>query len=198
MMNCSFALAIRIRSFIKKTTQCNMVIRDHVNSKIKAIFLILTACLLFFSCENAGKSVAGKKVEIFLLASYDWIQDKCQVDPAAIVLQEKPFIENTDILSYDSKVYEYTLTEKATQKLTTILPRTPFAITVDKQVIFLFVHMPPIMSSTCLESITMSVDTSQSKMLLQLGYPWLTVGTAIDDKRNHPKLLETLANQGKL
>lgn len=75
----------------------------------------------------------------------------------------------------------------------------PFAVTVDKQVIYYGFFKPIISSSSCDHSITMDLDwTSGNKITLKLGYPGQVQGVTIDDKRNDSKLIATLRQQGKL
>ena len=79
------------------------------------------------------------------------------------------------------------------------MDRTPFAITVDKQVIYYGLFKPSISSSSCDHSITMDVSwSSASKIVLRLGYPGQLPGVTIDDQRNNPILLASLEKQGKL
>lgn len=77
--------------------------------------------------------------------------------------------------------------------------RTPFAVTVDKRVIYYAFYMPNYLSSSCDHSITMNIDwTSGNSIYLRLGYPGQLQGVPIEDKRNDPELLATLKAEGKL
>lgn len=161
-------------------------------------FLFIVFLFIITSC-NKDKVKAGNDVELYLLSSFQLVPGKCQVDSASTILQNLPLVGNQDILQYNRGTFEYTLSNAAMEKLKQLIGRTPFAITVDKKVIFFGFYMPSYMSSTCFNSITMNFSFSQSNsMFMNLGYPGELSGTFIDDQRNNPKLIVTFANQGKL
>jgi hypothetical protein len=150
-------------------------------------------------CLSCKKDNAGETVEIYLLKTYQTIATKCQIDPSVSILQDMPTIRNQDVLEYSKTDYQFKLTDVAIQKVKTFNDKTPFAVTVDKQVIYYGFFKPGISSSSCDHSITMDLDwTSGNKISLKLGYPGQLQGVTIDDKRNDPKLIATLRQQGKL
>lgn len=158
--------------------------------------LVLTACCL--SCKK-DKIKAGGTVEIYLLKTYQTVAGKCQIDTSVSILQDTATIKNQDILEYSKTNYEFKLTATAIQKVRTFRDFTPFAVTVDKQVIYYGFFKPSFSSSSCDNSITMDVDwTTGNKIFLRLGYPVPLQSVTIDDQRNNPKLIATLKNQGKL
>ena len=158
--------------------------------------LVLTACCL--SCKK-DKIKAGGTVEIYLLKTYQTVAGKCQIDTSASILQDTATIKNQDILEYSKTNYKFKLTATAIQKVRTFRDFTPFAVTVDKQVIYYGFFKPSFSSSSCDNSITMDVDwTTGNKLFLRLGYPVPLQSVTIDDQRNNPKLIATLKNQGKL
>lgn len=160
--------------------------------------LILIVCLFSFSCKKDNIK-AGQTVEIYLLKSFQTVAGKCQVDASASALQDTATIRNQDILEYSQTDYQFTLTSASIQKIKTFKDFTPFAVTVDKQVIYYGFFKPGISSSSCDNSITMDLDwASTNKILLRLGYPGQLQGVAIADERNDPRLIMTLKNQGKL
>lgn len=160
----------------------------------RSSFIILISVMLF-ACKKDATS-GGKPVEIYLLKSFQLVTGKCQVNAATVVLEDQPLVLNSDITAYNKSEYEYSLTGAAFDKIKTLTPRTPFAITVNKNVVFYFIFMPSIMSSTCDNSITMDLKYQEKQIYLRLGYPWAT-GT-IDDQRNNPAILESFKLQGKL
>lgn len=158
---------------------------------------LLSCCFLLSSCI---KMEWGRQqpVEVYLLQTHMAVAGKCQVDPATSVLQSTPLVANADIVRYAQKGFQLTLTPTGFEKIRSLPGRTPFAVTVDRQVVFFGYFMPSIMSSTCFESITMDLDASfANKVNFRLGYPW-TDKNAVADLRNHPALLEALAGQHKL
>lgn len=157
--------------------------------------LVLTSCCL--SCKK--DKIKGGSVEIYLLKTVQTVPGKCQIDASASILQDIATIKNQDILEYSQTNYEFKLTDTAIQKVKTFRDFTPFAVTVDKQVIYYGFFKPSFSSSSCDNSITMDVRwTTGNKISLRLGYPAPLQGVTVDDQRNNPKLIATLKNQGKL
>ncbi|NEU07625.1 hypothetical protein GZH53_04795 [Flavihumibacter sp. R14] len=164
---------------------------------MRSLFYVLTIIVLCLSCKKDNQK-AGKPVEIYLLKNYQLMAGKCQVDPSASVLQDIPAIRNQDILEYSETKYQFKLTNAAIQKVKDLRDFTPFAVTVDKQVIYYGFFKPGISSSSCDHSITMDVVWGSDKISMKLGYPGQMQGVIIDDQRNNPNLITALKNQGKL
>jgi secreted Zn-dependent insulinase-like peptidase len=102
-------------------------------------------------------------------------------------------------LAYSKTEHKFKLTGPAIQKIKTLFDKTPFAVTVDKQVVYYGFFKPAFSSSSCEHSITMDVAwASGNEIYLKLGYPAQLPGITIEDKRNDPTLLATLRKQGKL
>jgi hypothetical protein len=165
---------------------------------MRYILLAGSLIILLFSC-NKNREKAGKNVELYLLGSYRWVTGQCKVDSSQVVLESSPFIKNEDFLQYNSHSYQFTLTGSAHEKLRKLPGRTPFAVTVDKKVIYFGVYMPLYMSSVCFNSITMAESWDQpAGISINLASPGTMGGAGIDDQRNNPILLATLKSQGKL
>ncbi|MBN8836384.1 MAG: hypothetical protein J0I09_03945 [Sphingobacteriia bacterium] len=165
---------------------------------MRLLLIIIAVCIVFLSC-NKDNVKAGSTVEIYLLKSFQTLTGKCQIDASTASLQDTAIIRNQDILEYSQTNYQFKLTDTVIQKIKTFKDFTPFAVTVDKQVIYYGFFKPSISSSACFNSITMDLDwTSGNKINLKLGYPGQLQGVTIDDERNNPKLIITLGSQGKL
>lgn len=162
------------------------------------IFFILTATMFCFSCKKDNNQ-EGKTVEIFLLKTFKTIAGKCQVDPSASSLQNEPAISNDDIVAYYKNDFQFELSGTAFNRVKDFNDFTPFAVTVDKQVVYYGILKKSISSASCDHSITMNTDfLSGNKIAMILGYPGPIEGVTIDDQRNNPKLVTTLQAQGKL
>jgi hypothetical protein len=165
---------------------------------MRSITFTLILVAFFLSCKK-DKTQAGKTVEIYLLKTFKTVAGKCQVDPSSSELKDIPTIKNDDILQYSQKDYQFKLTDDGFQKVQAFTDLTPFAVTVDKQVIYYGIFKQSISSSSCDNSIIMNSDlTTENKIDMRLGYPGLFQGVTIDDQRNNSKLMATLRNQGKL
>jgi hypothetical protein len=165
---------------------------------MKQLLFILTVTAFFTSCKKDNAD-AGETVEIYLLKSFQTLADKCQVDPALSVLQDSATIQNQEILAYSKTEHKFKLTGPAIQKIKALFDKTPFAVTVDKQVVYYGFFKPMFSSSSCDQSITMDLAwASGNEIYLKLGYPAQLPGVTIEDKRNDPTLIATLRKQGKL
>lgn len=159
---------------------------------MKKLWLILLGLIPVLSCTKDH----NWQVEIYLLSSSSLIPGQCAVNPATAVLENTAFIKNDEIVSYDMTAYNFFLNPAASQKMQTLQLRAPFAVTVNKEIIYFGINMPGTMSSSCDHSITVSPFGDQ--LWVRLGYPGLMAGTVIDDQRNNPKLVGALRSQGKL
>lgn len=165
---------------------------------MRKLFSLLFLLSLFAAC-NKGSAEYTKEIEFYVLESYQFVTGKCQVNPSTAIIQNAPLISNNEILQYNKSRFEYRLSKAAIQKINALSPRSAFAVTVDKEIVFLGIYMPPTMSSTCEHSITMFALNNIAYM--HLGYPgWIQTPTTagIDDQRNNPSLLAALKAQGKL
>lgn len=165
---------------------------------MRSLIWIWTITLICFSCKKDNVKT-GETVEIYLLKTFQTVTGKCQINSSASLLQDTATIKNEDILEYSQSKYQFKLIDPAIQKVKTFKDFTPFAVTVDKQVIYYGFFKPNFSSSSCDDSITMDIDwTSGNKISLKLGYPGGLEGVIINDERNNLKLIATLKNQNKL
>jgi hypothetical protein len=121
---------------------------------------------------------------------------KCQIDTSASILQDTSIVKNDDILGYYKSTTQFVLSENSLQKIKALADGTPFALTVDKQIVYYGILKPSYSSSSCSGSITMDYVVSGNKVNMNLGYAGSDI--SIDDQRNNPKLIATLKSQGKL
>ncbi|SFQ05118.1 hypothetical protein [Hymenobacter arizonensis] len=164
-------------------------------TKLVLILAMAAACV---SCKK-DNSNSGETVEVYLLKSYQLTAGKCEIDASSAVLEDAAIIQNQEILEYAKTSYQFKLADPAVQKTKALGDRTPFAVTVDKKVIYYGFFKPGYSSSSCDHSITMDLDwTTGNRISLKLGYPGPLQGVTIEDRRNNPVLLATLNKQGKL
>ena len=162
------------------------------------LFSILIISIVFLSCKK-DKPWPKREVEFSLLKSYQFVSGKCQVDASTAILETLPLVTNDDILWYSKNNYEFGLTANAIQKINAAAGRSAFAVTVDKEVIFLAVYMPGFMSSTCDHSITMDVNTLSNVATMHLGYPvYRRSANLINDQRNNPFFISGAFQPGEI
>jgi hypothetical protein len=162
---------------------------------MKKLIFIIFISLALTSCK---KNTAERgDVELYLLETFQLVPGKCKVDAGSATLKDTPLLTNRDFLEYRTDDYDFKLTKDACQKIKDLTPRTPFAITVDKKVIYYAMFMPSFMSSTCDQSITMDLRL-ENMIHMSLGYPWAMGSDPVDDQRSNRELLTALKKQGKL
>lgn len=162
---------------------------------MRSLLFILTITTICLSCKKDNVQ-SGEKLEIYLLKSHQMVTGKCQIDATTSVLQDTAIVKNQDILEYFKANYQFAITDASIQKLKTLNDGTPFAVAIDKQVIYYGILKPSYSSSTCANSITMDYLGTNNKITMNLGYPGADKN--IDDQRNNSKLIAALKNQGKL
>ena len=86
------------------------------------------------------------------------------MDAATAVLQDSAIVLNTDIITYSMSVCRFTLNFEAMQKIEALCDGTPFAVTVDKEVIAYGIFKPIFSSSFC-EKIRGKVTDNNNKPL---------------------------------
>jgi hypothetical protein len=164
---------------------------------MRTLIVIITA-LLIFSCKKEN-AAPGKTVEIYLLKSFEIINGQCRVNPSTAIVQDTAAIGNNDIQRYSISDHTFTLNFLTMQRVKAFRDFTPFAVTVDKQVVYYGIFKSSYSSASCDNSIIMSDNFSaDNKIKMQLGYPGLLQGTTVEDQRNNPKLIATLRSQGKI
>jgi hypothetical protein len=161
-------------------------------------FVFIALLLLFcLSCKKAPLP-AGETVEIYLLKTAKVVNGKCQIDPVGSVLEDTAFVKNNNIIAYSAANFRFKLSDPSIQKINKFYDGTPFAVTVDKNIIYYGIFKPGFSSSTCDHSITMDIYFSTNEIGLNLGYPGTSPNSVIDDQRNNALLIGTLKKQGKL
>ncbi|MDB5210730.1 MAG: hypothetical protein JWQ30_1557 [Sediminibacterium sp.] len=163
---------------------------------MRKLFSILAISWLFFACSKDGNS---GKIEVYAVTANNFTAGVCKVDPDSTVLASTPLFDDGDIVLYNSTTCDFILKSNAAQLFNAQAPRSVFAVTLNKKVIYYFVHMPTFMSSSCYQSITANVLTTINKMYVRLGYASpSSMQALIKDERNNAELLAALSAQGKL
>ncbi len=160
--------------------------------------IALFVFLLFTGCKKDEEVAGGERIEIYKLEAYNLVQGKCQVAPNGIALDDNPVIANNDILEYIETTHAFRVTDAAKQRVSALRDGQPFAVTVDKTVIYYGIYKPSLSSSSCDHSITLGNDwSSPNRLRFNLGYP-SGGGSGITDQRGDPLIIGTLKKQGKL
>jgi len=125
------------------------------NIRIKYTALILlTAVFLFGSCEKDvrnEKEITGE-VCFYLLKSYKTRENSSEIVTSTVRIADNPIIEYKDIISYNTDLNVYTVTRQARDtviSLTSPVSGPPFAVTIDKEIIYTGYFWPVTSPVTC-------------------------------------------------
>lgn len=159
--------------------------------------------LLFQACsKNEDCTCATGEVELYLLNSFETLENSCAIIEPTAVIQETPLIEYSGFISYHTKNHTFRITDAARADLDSMehsVFGVPFAVVADKHLIYTGYFWPAYSSATCEWIIIDPILVSgENDLMVQLGYPGLAEGTEIPDKRNSPLILDIFRRDGKL
>lgn len=171
---------------------------------IRKLQLLLLSTILGFltiSCDEDAVT-PGDKVEIYLLSSFETIDNSCQIDEASIMIKSQPLLQYSDLLSYNSNDYIFSLSNNAKETIAALdFPTNgvPFVVTVDREIIYTAYFWPAYSSASCqwIVADPFSIDFNDG-LKIQLGYPGHMDGIEIPDKRNDPRILAVFRKDGNL
>jgi hypothetical protein len=170
---------------------------------MKRILYFLTLIILSTGCSNTDCDCLpfDKQVAFYLLKSP---QPAVGFNPDLTnpVLQNKPFIVFSEIVQYDSATFEFTLKKAALERIEAIDKPTPFAVSLNRQIIYTGYFWQFYLSSTCNGILIDSHRTfSKNNNIIQLR-PCAGPNPALNlnalAKCNDERLLQVLARAGKL
>ena len=165
------------------------------------LLLILLTSVLHISC-NETDSISGinRGVELYEIEEYETINNTDQIDESTVKAKDSPLLNYEDLISYNSKVYKFEISEQAEQLLENIQDLSgAFAIKVDNELIYTGYFVPgyssrlyawniidPIMSSFSGECFVRRISFQGGSQ------------PSYGDKRNDPRILDAFRTAGKL
>ncbi|PLX20735.1 MAG: hypothetical protein C0597_04010 [Marinilabiliales bacterium] len=171
--------------------------------KIVSILAVAALLLALSSCEenNDPKIIEGE-VEIFLLKSFETMDNTVQINENSIVTEDTPLVNYGDIISYDKNNYAFLLTESAKQNILDrddSMIQSAFAVTANGVLVYTGYFWPSYLSSICnwIVMDPLFID-SGNRLYVKLGYPDHIVGESIPDKRNDNMILDIFKRDDKL
>lgn len=167
-------------------------------------YLIIGLLLLFFSCDKEDNlQPFGKSIDFYVLSEYQTIENSFKIIDSTAKLSDYNIIGYSDIISYSSKTYTFTVNNSISDRLNDFennsIHGTPFALTVDNEIIYTGYFWAGYSSMSC-DWITIDpLDYSGNhELTVQLGYPGLMQGDYIPDNRNDSRIINTLKHDNKL
>lgn len=166
---------------------------------------IVLSALYFFlfsvSCERPAGPVSGD-VHIYLLESYETLDQSLAIDPSSTVIRAEPLIPYSEICSYEPADHTFRITGKGRDSLdsrSVPVDFEAFAVTAGGEVIYTGYFWPSLSSAICQWVVIDPLMISGENTLeVRLGYPGPIEGVEIPDHRNHPSILAVFRRDGKL
>jgi hypothetical protein len=160
-------------------------------------FLIITS----ISCERK-KTMAEGEIQIYLLSDHASQEPLWETNERAIILEDIPLIDYTDIYSYDARKHSFKITASAQETFkspeNTLHTRT-FALVANHEIIYTGYFWSSLSSAICPWLIIDPLHTGiTGELTVQLGYPCLMDGMNIPDRRNDERILSILRHDRKL
>lgn len=159
--------------------------------------------MLFFAIIGLGSCQeedccfprAGEQVEFQLLKYYS-TKPGTHSEIATAITTGKSFISYDEIDSYDESNYTFTIDREVLSRVREITEPTPFAVVVDRQVVYTGFFWPSFMSIPC-DCLRIDPLATSDQLKVELGYAALRDLSHLDH-RNEKVLLGTLQRDGKL
>ncbi len=165
------------------------------------IFLIGIINFIVIACDD-DEIVKGKNVELYLIESYETIDNTFQIDESTVITKKNPIVYYSDFISYDSNDYIFEISSESKDKIENLehsVHGLAFALKVDNKLIYTGYFWPSYSSQSCNWVVIDPFRLSSSNELkIMLGYPGLLIGEEIPDKRNDNQILDVFRRDSKL
>jgi hypothetical protein len=165
---------------------------------ISLLIFILAGCEKYQSVRQQGNGL-----KFYLIRDFQKTGTSYKIINSTVKLSESVIIYYDEIKSYNSDTYTFTVSEDCANKLNDFennhIHGTPFAVTVDKEIIFTGYFWCGF-SSSSVDWVTIDPlnYSGKNQLRISLGYPGLFQGDYIPDNRNDHRILDILRIDGKL
>ena len=171
---------------------------------MKRLTVIFFLIIIFSGCENyKSPRQSGYGIEFYKIRDFEKIGYTSKILNSSVTLSDSVIIYYDEILSYNDDTYTFTITKEKADLLNDFqknhIHGTPFAVTVDKQLIYTGYFWCGF-SSASVDWITIDpLDYSgKHELRVSLGYPGLFEGDYIPDNRNDYRILDILRRDSRL
>jgi hypothetical protein len=168
-------------------------------SIIISLFILLLA-----GCEKyQSERQPGNVVEFYLIKDFQKVGTSSKIINSTVNLSDSVIISYADIIFYNPDNYTFTVSVSSANKLNDFknnhIHGTPFAVTVDKEIIYTGYFWCGY-SSSMVDWVTIDpLDYSgKNQLRVSIGYPGLFQGDYIPDNRNDDRILDILKRDSKL
>ena len=167
------------------------------------IVLIGIINFVLIACDNDEiDNIIGSDVELYLIESYETIDNTFQIDENTVITKESPLVYYSDFISYNSNNYIFEISNESKDRIDNLehsVHGLAFALKVDNKLIYTGYFWPSYSSQSCNWVVIDPFRLSLSNELkVVLGYPGLVIGEEIQDKRNDNQILDVFRRDSKL
>lgn len=162
----------------------------------KLITFLAVLILTLSGCEKDS----GFGLEIYILKDYQTKPNSHEIISGSEKLSKDPIIYYHDVISYDSTDHFFVVDSiKARQMAKTDWPTsgTPFALTINRQVIYSG-HFIPGYSSSGSDWYSIDPLSLRGRLRVTLGYPGDQINFKDSDRRNDARIINQLNQDNKL
>jgi hypothetical protein len=171
---------------------------------MRRLLVILFIVLLTGGCEKyKSERDPGYGLEFHRIKDFQKEDSGFKIINSSVTISDSVIIYYDEIVSYNPENYTFTVTGDCANRLNDFelnqIHGTPFAVTVNKQVIYTGYFWCSF-SSTGVNWITIDPlnFTGKNQLRVSLGYPGSIFGDYIPDNRNDVRILDLLIKDGKL
>ncbi len=171
---------------------------------MKRSIIILLLPVILAGCERYQYvRQQGNGLEFYFIGDFQKVGTSAKIINSTVKLSDSVIIYYDEIKSYNSDTYTFTVAESCADRLNdfknTHIHGTPFAVTVDKEIIYTGYFWCSF-SSASVDWVTIDPlnYSGKNQLRVSLGYPGLFEGDYIPDDRNDHRILDFLRADGKL
>ena len=167
------------------------------------ILIMLFSLFGLTNCEKkCGFGEINGDVDLFLIKTYDNLDQSCQIDDSSVVLEAEALIKYDQIKTYDESEHLFYLNDDGLEMLADTewpVDGVPFAIVADGLLIYTAYFWPAYSSLSCNWYTTdpLLIEANEG-FRIQLGYPGGGSQTIEPDLRNDERILSIFRRDGKL
>ncbi|MEN8202548.1 MAG: hypothetical protein ABFS28_08140 [Bacteroidota bacterium] len=166
------------------------------------IWITCTVLLLSLpSCVKYSGDAKGE-VELYLLESYENLDQSCAIDEASVEIRKHPLIRYSDFISYNSEKHIFTISDEAAEAVKDLehsVHGLPFAVIANEELVYTGYFWPSFSSAMCQWIvIDPPMIFGDNELRVELGYPGQIEGVEIPDERNNEVILDIFRRDNKL
>lgn len=171
--------------------------------RLTRLVFFLAVIFLLNSCNKDNENEIVGNIEVYLIESYSTIEPSdCAINDNTCKIYSTPLLNYSDLLSYNKSRYSFSLSKRAINSIKELdhsLSGLAFAVTADGEIVYTGYFWPGYSSLSCNWSVTDPLMIEYSgEMKIKLGYPGQFDDYPLEDKRNHPLIINAFKNDGKL